>query len=139
MRKSVAALLFLAYALTNTELGQLLKLPLLVDHFQQHRQVEKELAFIDFLLTHYEAGEPDADYEQDMKLPFKKPANPGSLENLFLAEKNIETELTVPVVFSALMVSLSTDKIREGEPGTLLRPPCLKRPYYPSTNNFSRF
>jgi hypothetical protein len=97
---------------------------LLVDHFQQHRRVEKELAFIDFLLAHYKTSEPDADYEQDMKLPFKKPAEPESMESLFLVEKNIETELAVPAVVSPLMVSLSNDKIRKGEPGTLLRPPC---------------
>lgn len=124
MRKPFAAFLLLTYALTSTELGQLLKLPILVDHYRQHRQEEKELAFSDFLIGHYQASEPDLDYEQDMKLPFKKSADPESMESFHLFENNIEAALTAPLAMSSFIISLLNDKIMKGEPPTLLRPPC---------------
>ena len=49
---------------------------MLVEHFMEHRQENKDLSFIAFLDIHYAHGSPkDADYDKDMKLPFKSIAN----------------------------------------------------------------
>jgi hypothetical protein len=49
-----------------------LKLPLLVEHFNQHQKENKNITIFSFLEIHYTQGSPkDADYDQDMKLPFK--------------------------------------------------------------------
>jgi hypothetical protein len=54
-----------------TELHQILKAPLLVEHFYEHND-KKELSVLTFLEMHYLNGNvEDADYEKDMKLPFK--------------------------------------------------------------------
>lgn len=54
-----------------TELHQILKAPLLVEHFYEHND-KKELSVLTFLEMHYLNGNvKDADFEKDMKLPFK--------------------------------------------------------------------
>ena len=54
-----------------TELHQVLKAPLLVEHYYEHNDKE-ELSVLTFLEMHYLNGNvKDADYEKDMKLPFK--------------------------------------------------------------------
>jgi hypothetical protein len=65
--------LFLStYLLTATELNELFKLPLLVEHFVQHNEGNKHINFWDFLCEHYSNNTvKDADYDEDMKLPFK--------------------------------------------------------------------
>ena len=60
------------YLLTATELNELFKLPLLVDHFVQHNEGNKHVNFWDFLCDHYSTNTiKDTDYEEYMKLPFK--------------------------------------------------------------------
>ncbi len=55
-----------------TEVHQLLKAPKLVEHFLEHKNEDKGLTLISFLEMHYLNGfTKDADYEKDMKLPFK--------------------------------------------------------------------
>lgn len=55
-----------------TEFSQLLRFPILVAHFVEHKHEDKNISFGEFLLIHYVAeygyGE---DYEQDTQLPFK--------------------------------------------------------------------
>lgn len=58
--------------LTQTELHQLLKLPILVEHFQEHRLLNKEITLVHFLKEHYICHtEIDNDDQRDMQLPFK--------------------------------------------------------------------
>ena len=58
--------------LSTTQLSELLKLPILIEHYMEHKQENKDLSFLGFLEMHYAHGSPhDADYEKDMKLPFK--------------------------------------------------------------------
>jgi hypothetical protein len=62
--------------MATTELYQLLKLPFLVEHFMEHKEQNKEITLMDFLYLHYAHGDvKDADYEEDMKLPFKSHSN----------------------------------------------------------------
>ncbi|WP_290792217.1 hypothetical protein [Flavihumibacter sp. UBA7668] len=58
--------------LTQTELHQLLKLPILVEHFQEHKALNKDISLLDFLKEHYLGHTViDNDYQRDMQLPFK--------------------------------------------------------------------
>lgn len=60
------------YLLSSTELIQLLKLPVLVDHYIEHRQKDRDISLFSFLHMHYAEGDvQDADHDKDMKLPFK--------------------------------------------------------------------
>lgn len=73
MLKKATTILFLtAYLFATTELSQLFKLPALIAHFVEHKQENKDLSIWQFLCIHYAHGNvKDADYEKDMKLPFK--------------------------------------------------------------------
>ena len=61
------------YVFSNSPSGELLKIPVLVLHYFEHKTDNKNLSVFEFLYIHYANGDvQDADYAQDMKLPFKK-------------------------------------------------------------------
>ncbi len=74
MRKASAILFLTLYLISATELSQLLKFPVLVGHFIEHKEKNPEMSFIDFLSLHYnshlENHPRDDDFDQDQKLPF---------------------------------------------------------------------
>ena len=54
----------------------MLKLPVVFEHFAEHRKENKNISFLQFLDIHYMHGSPkDQDYSEDMKLPFKTADN----------------------------------------------------------------
>jgi hypothetical protein len=59
--------------LDTTSLYQVFKVPSLISHFVEHKALNNQISFIDFLSMHY-WGEDlnDNDDEKDMQLPFKK-------------------------------------------------------------------
>lgn len=71
--KKLFSLSFLAiYLFSTTQFCELLKMPILIEHYQEHKQENKELSLLGFLEMHYANDSPiDADYDKDMKLPFK--------------------------------------------------------------------
>lgn len=72
MKRFIAIFFLLVYVISLTEFNQLVKLPVLVEHFKEHKSKNKELTLLKFLAMHYadeQAG--DADHDTDMKLPFK--------------------------------------------------------------------
>jgi len=73
MMKRTLAIFFLSvYLLATTEAGELFKLPVIFQHYQEHQLLTQELTFLQFLDIHYMHGSPrDADYDRDMQLPFK--------------------------------------------------------------------
>ncbi|MFA6086950.1 hypothetical protein [Mucilaginibacter sp.] len=76
MKKFTAILLLTAFLFSTTELHQLLKLPVIFEHFAEHRKENKDISFLQFLDMHYMHGSPrDKDYSEDMKLPFKTADN----------------------------------------------------------------
>ena len=72
MKNSVSIFLLVLYLLGTTELHELLRLPLLVEHFMEHRRADNQMSFFDFMNLHYAQGVvQDEDYEKDKRLPFK--------------------------------------------------------------------
>ncbi|ADQ19252.1 hypothetical protein [Leadbetterella byssophila] len=74
MRKVMSLLLLGIYLFSNVEFCQLLKMPLLVEHYQEYVQMG-EGDLIDFLIHHYGGHEMDGDWDTDMQLPFMKLAS----------------------------------------------------------------
>ncbi len=58
------------YLFSTTELYQLLKMPILIEHYIQHKSQNNNITLFKFLKMHYDHPIKDADYEQDQKLPF---------------------------------------------------------------------
>jgi len=59
------------HLLGNTELGELLKIPRLISHYQQHRCSVSNVSFLDFLVMHYVNDDDgtSADNREDEQLP----------------------------------------------------------------------
>ena len=84
LKKLFGIFLLSAYLISLTELNQLVKLPLLVEHFIQHKEKDNNLSLWAFLDMHYAHGDvKDADYDDDMKLPFK--SHEGCISATFVA------------------------------------------------------
>ena len=109
--------------LNNTSLYQLCKLPVLVQHYQEHRQLNGDVDLLDFLSMHY-WGEDlnDDDDDRDRQLPFKTFDTNIHL-NLFIPTQKVSivtAEVLYPrVPFPVLQNNLLPD------PGlsSLFRPP----------------
>ena len=64
--------LFSILLFSQTELHQLLKLPVLLHHFFEHKNDSQNITLSQFIFLHYFNNHPiDGDHEQDMQLPFK--------------------------------------------------------------------
>ena len=69
----MAISLLVLYINSNTEMHEVLRLPLLVEHFTEHKKLVGDISFWEFLVMHYNTNvSHDAD---DNKLPFKDPAH----------------------------------------------------------------
>lgn len=72
MRRSLAFVLLIGYLPALGGAGDLLKLPLLIGHYQEHCNRVGPTAFTAFLYMHYvEETGTDADQPEDQRLPFK--------------------------------------------------------------------
>ena len=74
-------------------------MPLLVEHFIEHRHENKNITLYQFLYMHYAMGDVhDADYAKGMKLPFKTHDNClASIINVYLPSQKVD--ITKPVQF----------------------------------------
>ena len=69
--KAAATIFFLVLTVSiQTPVGQLFKLPLLIEHFIKH-QNQNRVSLLDFLDDHYLSNHNDADLPEDEQLPFK--------------------------------------------------------------------
>ena len=61
------------YFTSFTEVHELLRLPVLLEHFEEHKSQVNDMSFVDFLLMHYKTDVAHDD--QDNQLPFKVPGH----------------------------------------------------------------
>jgi hypothetical protein len=60
------------YMLSFSELHQFLRMPVLIQHFIEHRQKDPSVSLLSFLNEHYiHQYIKDADYQRDNQLPFR--------------------------------------------------------------------
>ena len=75
MKKSIAISLLFVFLCANTEIGQLLKLPNLIQHFTEHHDHDNtlDISFADFIDFHYNKTEKHSNKgnENHQNLPFK--------------------------------------------------------------------
>jgi hypothetical protein len=69
MLRFAAIGLFLIYLVSFTEFKEVLRLPVLIQHYGEHKDQVGEMSFLEFLVMHYETDEAHDD--MDNKLPFK--------------------------------------------------------------------
>ena len=72
MRRTIAIFFLAIFSVSFTEAGELLKLPLLVEHFADHNEGAKKISLTGFLKLHYlDHHQADGDEQEDNQLPFK--------------------------------------------------------------------
>ena len=71
MRMTLIIALIAIHLFGNTELGQLFKLPKLISHYFEHRELNSTGTFIEFLVMHYGGDDgTTADDDIDNQLPY---------------------------------------------------------------------
>ena len=73
VKKAFAAFFLAIILLAQTPLQQLLKLPVLVAHYGEHKiRSHGEISFLEVINHHYFTSPPDdGDYDRDQQLPFR--------------------------------------------------------------------
>jgi hypothetical protein len=80
VKKHLSILFLSVYLLSVTQLVELIKLPVMVEHYVEHKEQNPNLTVLQFLCIHYQGPDVyDADYDKDMKLPFKSHTNISSV------------------------------------------------------------
>ncbi|WP_317897876.1 hypothetical protein [Aurantibacillus circumpalustris] len=70
----------------------MVKIPILIEHFIEHKEKDQSLSLWQFLDMHYAQGDlKDADYDQDMKLPFKSHDGCLNSSTVIFVNANFET------------------------------------------------
>jgi len=72
LKKIAAILLVFLFMCANTSIGQLLKIPNLIEHYNEHKNelTTASISFIDFLESHYSKN-AENNPEEHQDLPFK--------------------------------------------------------------------
>lgn len=71
MRKISIIFLLFVYVFSSTELSELLKINILIEHYAEHHLESKEISISDFLYMHYiDQSEENKDDQKDSQLPF---------------------------------------------------------------------
>lgn len=110
MKKLFAILLLFIYLISLTELSQLVKLPILVEHFIEHKEKNSNLSLWEFLNMHYaQSDDHDGDRDKDMKLPFK--SHDGCINTTIVAlpSTNIGTLSEKPICIEKKAYSIYTE------------------------------
>jgi len=106
-------ILLLAVMANVFSLGQLIKAPVLFEHFKEHKQLDARISFLDFLIHHYSFEEhTDNDGDRDMQLPFKSHLNITSGFDFHGISKTI----LLPKAIELSMASLQATRYRLGLP-----------------------
>ena len=72
MKKAVAIFFMSIYMLSFSELHQFLRMPVLIQHFIEHRHQDPSISLLSFLSLHYiHQYVKDEDYQRDNQLPFR--------------------------------------------------------------------
>ena len=117
MKRIFSILFIFIYLFSVLEIQEYFKVPALIEHYTEHQQEDKTMTLWKFLCMHYAHGDvKDADYEKDMKLPFKslENCNFASIFTLLPENKFIIDSPFVPISsrtitkFSKQFLSIST-------------------------------
>jgi hypothetical protein len=72
VKKAVAIFFMSIYMLSFSELHQFLRMPVLIQHFIEHRHQDPSISLLSFLNLHYiHQYVKDEDYQRDQQLPFR--------------------------------------------------------------------
>jgi hypothetical protein len=81
------------YINSNTEFHEMMRLPILFEHFSEHKQKVSDISFWEFLVMHYKS---DVTHDSDdNQLPFKDPSHSFTAPTLAVPTHKIVLKETV--------------------------------------------
>lgn len=93
MQRFVIISLLCTFIAIQTPLHEVLKFPLLVSHFLEHKEEDHSMSLLKFLHIHYtQKTVVDADYDKDMQLPFKDCSTP-----IFFTLSTLSNKYQIPI------------------------------------------
>nr|WP_068891122.1 hypothetical protein [Pedobacter panaciterrae] len=102
MKKLISILITFVLLIFSTELRELIKLPLLFQHYFEHKAINKDITFAIYLFDHYNSiPHTDDDEDRDNQLPFKSADQKFVLTSPAIPTSNrFVIRLLTPVVLS---------------------------------------
>lgn len=127
MKRTFAITFLSLFLLSSTGFHELLKVPALVNHYQEHQQEMPDITLWQFLCIHYAQGEVmDADHDKDMKLPYKTMDNCSSTNYItLLSEEKFDFEKNIPVVMTKNIPSYYNEIIITHSLNSIWQPPKI--------------
>lgn len=98
MKKIVVIFIISVFLCANTAIGQLLKIPYLIEHYNSHNNemVSNSISFIDYIILHYSTSSDNTSDHQD--LPFKTLDNSGNLLYVFSTFTSYQLRVVNPLI-----------------------------------------
>jgi hypothetical protein len=97
MRQVKAIALLIFYVTVNTELHQMLSLPVLFEHYEEHKQRNSNINIISFLVQHYSGENKTGEDQHHQQLPFKGNHCGEISTSIFLPGENLVASILHPV------------------------------------------
>ncbi|MBL7698770.1 MAG: hypothetical protein JNK79_11445 [Chitinophagaceae bacterium] len=124
MKKAWVHILFLVAMLYQTSFSQLLKLPMLVVHYIEHRHINQHITFSDFLFMHYLGDDMnDDDNDRDRELPFKSVDSKCVHQVVAVVAKPYSTRRPVQFMNDREQFHLENEHLPQRALDSLFRPP----------------
>lgn len=98
MKKILVIFLVTIFMCVNTSMGQLLKIPNLIAHYNTHNNemTSDSISFIDYIISHYSTNSENNSDHQD--LPFKTIDNSGNLLFAFSMVTSYQLQVVKPLI-----------------------------------------
>lgn len=122
MKQLVAALFLFTYLSSTTEFHEALRLPLLFEHYAEHKTKVNDLTFWEFLAMHYKTDVAHDDH--DNQLPFKVPGHQFAASIIALPVSKISLKES-PSVAKVNHLSVYREAIIESQLSDIFQPPKI--------------
>jgi len=110
LKRFLALSLLVLYINSYTEFHETLRLPVLLEHYAEHKQQVKDMSFWEFLVMHYKTDISHDD--QDNRLPFKDkghsftaPVMALPIQRIVLIESTALTEISHSSMYTEVSVA----------------------------------
>lgn len=118
------------YLVSTTELSQVLKFPVLVEHYFEHQEKNLRISVADFWVDHYsnnlENHLENTDYERDKKLPFVLHNQVLAFTFILASPLVIEAETRQPAQEHSMAVVLGETLYKDQFDSHVWHPPTLR-------------
>lgn len=123
MRRVLAIFFLILFTVSSTEAGQLLRIPLLITHLNEHLQKERNASVYDFLVEHYLSDhDNDGDSDKDRQLPFKS-INASAWNSTFIRTQEQEVTTYVPGQLNSFL-AFDSDALPSNYHPDIFHPPA---------------